>query len=175
MSNRHGSTRVYIGAKANLSVNPSLRTSCRRYAPHRRMIPMVTRGAGCAARRRPSGRPHGLALLPHAVDALDPDRRHALALRADRALAALAAYVGHTVRVPRADRDARAVRGRLPAGRRCHPCSMVTRSITTGSSGRSRRVGRPWRRSRRRPRGVVVGDLAEDGVLALQVRRREPP
>src|SRR5699024_2981674 len=78
----------------------------------------------------------GLAsLLTDAVDALNAHRSFYLAFRACRASAPLTPHIGDPVRMARTDR----LRGvRIRVSRHVVYSSMVTRSITTGSRGRSR-------------------------------------
>ena len=121
------------------------------------------------------------AALAHAVDALDADRGRPLALRADRALAALAADVGLAVGVPRADRHRlraasgsagcssrrvsrrSACRSRAVAGQ----SSIVDALDDDGLDGRSMRAGRHGGDRVDDVAARAVGDLAEDRVLAV--------
>ncbi len=130
-------------------------------------------GAHPAAERGPR-LPH--ALLPGAdvVGALEADRGRDHALRADRAVAPRAPDVGLPVRVPVAGRAVRPAAGgpRLGGWVRTRARSIgdrldhdvVDRTVAAAGLGRGDRVDDVA--------GGLVGDLAEDRVLAVQVRRR---
>ena len=143
------------------------------------MTPVAAVGTATAVRRaRLAGGPRALL---HALGALEADRGRAHAVRADRPVAALAADVGLPVGVPVAGRRGRSARTSVGSSligvRRVlgQPVSAPRRSTDSMTTGSRRPVHRPGRRGGDRVDDrarVRVLDLAEDRVLAVQVRRR---
>ena len=130
---------------------------------------------GRPAARRTASRPARVVFAPSATQfgALEAHRRVAHAVRADRPVAALAADVGLPVGVPVAGRHPGSRSSGVSAQRSGCP-SISTDSMTTGSTGRSPAAGRGGADRVDHVAAGLVGDLAEDRVLACSATASAP-